>query len=146
MTRAGGDAPAVEAVATLERGAAADDARLAVDALELVGRAAVALPFAPLPVATVTAFRGEARLVAQAVALLGALAADDGAPALTHLLLARSGYQALLDVRAWRTPPLEGIHLQRTDAALVALVRTAGSEAPARPRGAPATHTWWPGG
>jgi hypothetical protein len=142
----GGDASAVEAVAALERAAASDDAALAVDALELVGRAAVATPFVPLPLVTVTAFRGEARLVADAVRLLGTLAAEDGAPALPRLLHARSGYQALLDARAWRTPPLQGVHLQRTDAALVALVRAAGSEAPVRPRGAPATHTWWPRG
>ncbi len=56
-------------------------------------------------------------------------------------LLARSGYQVLLDAGVWEEPPLSDFHLAEVDEALAeAVEHEGGVEVPA---GIPATHTWW---
>ena len=56
-------------------------------------------------------------------------------------LLARSGYQVLLDARIWPEPPLSEYHLRDVDESLAEALEEAG--AIEVPIGIPPTHTWW---
>lgn len=80
-------------------------------------------------------------LVRQAVLTLDSLALDrDDADGLEEALLARTGYQDLLDLGTWPQPPLPASVLGEVDVELAAVVA---DRRPRVPAGVPASHTWW---
>jgi hypothetical protein len=78
-------------------------------------------------------------LAARAAADIASPAQDDGD--VRASLLARSGYQVLLDAGVWTQPPLSDFHLAEVDEGLAEALALHG--APQVPEGIPASHTWW---
>ncbi|GAB1693636.1 hypothetical protein KRM28CT15_54390 [Krasilnikovia sp. M28-CT-15] len=141
------------ALRELEFAAAHDDAASAINALTRIGLAEAALgshslagPRRPEDAAE----REAADTLRKAAAAQGPLIAraaanvdvamrrgDDG---LTDALLARSGYQVLLDLGTWPQPPLDDFHLGEADEELADAVA---ANPPQVPDGIPRTHRWW---
>jgi hypothetical protein len=119
-------------------------------ALISVGRAEAALGPESLLTAPSVASEREAlraaaastgELVRQAALTIDSLALEpDDEDALEEALLARTGYQDLLDMGTWPSPPLPAFDLTEVDRELATVVTKA---SPPRPAGIPPPHTWW---
>jgi len=81
------------------------------------------------------------RLIARAAANIDTLLTQrDDDSALEDALLARTGYQDLLDMGTWPEPPLDDFHLGEVDEELADAVA---ASPPTVPPGIPPEHTWW---
>ena len=118
-------------------------------ALIYVGRAEAALESSLLTEPSVAAEREALRaaaaevgeLVRQAALTIDSLALEpDDEDALEEALLARTGYQDLLDMRTWPEPPLPAFDLGEVDRELAIVVAECHPPVPA---GIPPAHTWW---
>lgn len=140
------------AVSLLERAVAADDVDAARLGFERIARAEAALGDGSLRSAPEAEEQRDAlrRLAAADPPLMARAAANVTTPLVLHgrdglrdALLARSGYQVLLDLDTWPEPPLSAFHQLDVDEALA----DAAEEEPLRPdevpAGLPASHTWW---
>jgi hypothetical protein len=138
------------ALAELDHAQRYDDAGSAINALIYVGMAEVALGrdslvSAPRAAVQRDALRSSAEahgdLIARAAANLDVRIRqrpdDDG---LVDALLARTGYQVLLDLGTWPEPPLDDFHLGEVDEELAEAVAAA---PPDVPEGVPPSHRWW---
>ncbi|UZN03703.1 hypothetical protein [Cellulomonas sp. S1-8] len=118
-------------------------------ALTCVGRAEAALASSLVAEPSVAAEREAVRtaaaavgeLVRQAALTIDSLALEpDDDDALQEALLARTGYQDLLDMGTWPQPPLPAFDLAEVDRELAVVVAR---RRPPVPAGIPAGHTWW---
>ena len=118
-------------------------------ALTYVGRAEAALESSLLTEPSVATEREAVRaaaaaageLVRRAALTIDSLALDtEDEDALEEALLARTGYQDLLDLSTWPEPPLPAFDLDCVDQELAIVVAR---RRPPVPAGIPAGHTWW---
>jgi hypothetical protein len=137
------------ALAELDYAARRDDAAGAINALTYVGLAEAelggeSLASAPRAAAQRDELRARAAdhpdLIARAAANLDVLIRRRPEDGLVDALLARTGYQVLLDLGTWPEPPLDEFHLGETDEELAEAVAAAPPEVPA---GVPPAHRWW---
>ncbi|BFU43192.1 hypothetical protein [Krasilnikovia sp. MM14-A1004] len=136
------------ALRELDFAAAHDDAASAINALTRIGLAEAALGPRSLTDAPEAATQREAlRAAAGGHGPLIARAAANvdvpmrrGDEGLVDALLARTGYQVLLDLGAWAQPPLDDFHLGEADDELADAVAAGPPEVP---DGIPRTHRWW---
>ncbi|GAB1642222.1 hypothetical protein [Krasilnikovia sp. MM14-A1259] len=133
------------ALRELAYAAAHDDAESAINALTRIGLAEAALgprSLAEVPKAADVlraAAAGHGPLIARAAANVD-VAMRRGDDGLVDALLARSGYQVLLDLGTWPQPPLDDFHLGEADEELADAVA---ADPPEVPDGIPHTHRWW---
>ena len=141
------------AIRYLAAAAAQNGSDTARQALISVGRAEAALgPESLVTAPSMAAARDALRsasvemgeLVRQAALTIDSMSLEhDNSDALEEALLARTGYQDLVDMEVWREPPLAPFDLNEIDKELAIVVARS---APPVAAGIPPTHTWWRSG
>lgn len=119
-------------------------ATAAIRTLELVGLAALSTGRTTVPESTRALLAAHPDLVRGAVAVLGSMSEMYGAEVLRSVLLARSGYQVLLDAGVWASAPLDEPSVAEGDEEIEALAARVALPPDEVPAHVPPSHTWWP--
>ncbi len=144
----------VAAGKVLEYALSSQNVRRAVQALTDVGRAGATSPHEPTPspstrdLASAAEWGTLTELFQRDPTLISVAAAvgivqpwrDHQEDGLQDSLMARSGYQMLLDRKIWTAPPVDDFHLGEVDEELLEAVREFPQQ---RPANLPAAHFWW---
>lgn len=143
----------VAARALLERARTADEPERAVQALAEIARAAEAFDWnldRPQAAEFATELRdlaaGDSALIGWAILTVTNGLYGDDPDGVVEALLARSGFQALLDLGAWPESPVDAGHLADVDDELTEAVEARRLEEAGsieRPVSIPTHHSWW---